>query len=1255
MKKKFLRRLLIIIILLIVNNMNTTDAVSSTSEDSNIVNSEEIAYSILNFGADQTGNEDCTDAILEALSVYDELYFPEGKYRISEPLKIDKSIKWIGENAEIILDDSQFNGASIEQPSTFILMFKNNVDLEGIDFICQSHNNEAYADGETIVENYKYARIAIKIVGGIDHKIKNCNFYISNYSDDVPARISGIWFQFDTKTDNEENEENRKIIIEDCIISNQATGWKTGQSCVWVTGNAKDVDIINCTIEKKHIGDTVVFWGWPNATNVEGEAQKQKIENINIDNCIFNITDDKSQMGAACVNFGNEVDGTEFSTINIKNTNFNVGKGLKRPCIGMSSCSGITVNLENCNFIKKECEYKEDGSIDTLDKLNVFFIATDDCEAELNNCKIENLLTVTNLSERSYNIKNSSEMKFNNCEVLTRTFIYSYVTSSFNNCSFTTTRVDPDNGIMKKIKFYLGNELTETNDDKKIIKNNPNKFENCIFNCPTQISGNVSAIGCSFKYPMDICFLEKSDEFRKNDNIKIEDCNFDDTFNIKTDYAVNNIQIQNNTFVKGVNYSIKNDDNTYHTNQYDDLNILLNSNGQIGYVNLDGTRLNFVNQNVKGKVEVEKTGENLKLGEGTFYYEDKPLSRVEIAISVNEDIRTLDPVTLDLVTRYEEGDLIASDITNEEGKITFDDLYLGKYMVKEIKTIDDYVLDKEEHNVELTESEDSRVYEVVRLKNNLKKGNLEFTQLDLMNGKVIPNTIIEVYTENNELVFSGKTDENGKVIIEGMKVGKYYIKEKKSAEGYLVSDEIITFEIKEDNETIKAEMKNIHISEGVLERHIDIISKEVLYSEIHKGNEGDNYTTNRKEFDGYDIVEENLPSNAEGKMEVDEIQVNYYYIRKATVVVRYIDKTTGREIEQKTINGHEGDKYRTEEKQIPYYKLIDKTDNTEGEMKVDKIEQEDGTEIINSEILVNYYYEPLKFNLKVDKKISKIEVNGIEKAITDGELENIKIDKDKLNTETIKVEYLIEVINNGEISGKATLIEKIPEGFEMKSIDNEEWKIENEVAKIEIDSIEPEEEKEYKVVLEWKKGENNIGTKENIAYVDEIENVAQYKEITEEDNTDGATLVLSITVDKELVIENYEKTEENKVKYIERIKPETTIEEFLNSIKTNGTVEVYQENTQITDFRRKIATGLTIKIAWETDEETYTLVVTGDLNGDGEMGDIDLLRLVRYNAGLDTNLSGAYLKASDIYKDGACADNKDLLKIARVLAGLEGL
>ena len=60
--------------------------------------------------------------------------------------------------------------------------------------------------------------------------------------------------------------------------------------------------------------------------------------------------------------------------------------------------------------------------------------------------------------------------------------------------------------------------------------------------------------------------------------------------------------------------------------------------------------------------------------------------------------------------------------------------------------------------------------------------------------------------ENDELVFSGRTNEEGKIVIEELEYGKYYILEKEAPAGYLLNEEKMDFEIKEDGEIVKAVM-----------------------------------------------------------------------------------------------------------------------------------------------------------------------------------------------------------------------------------------------------------------------------------------------------------------------------------------------------------------------------------------------------------------------------------------------------------------
>ena len=193
---------------------------------------------------------------------------------------------------------------------------------------------------------------------------------------------------------------------------------------------------------------------------------------------------------------------------------------------------------------------------------------------------------------------------------------------------------------------------------------------------------------------------------------------------------------------------------------------------------------------------------------------------------------------------------------------------MGIYYIKELQTLKGYILDNKEYKIELTYKDQytSVVTNKINLNNYLEKGKVEFTKTDLINGEVIPNTIIEIYTDNDKLIFTGKTDRNGKIVINNLKLGKYYILEKEAATGYTITDEKVYFEIKKNGEIVKAEMKDKPIT-GTLEfTKTDVSTSEALPNTlIEIYNEKDELI-----FSGR--TDEN------GKIIIPEIRYGKYYI-----------------------------------------------------------------------------------------------------------------------------------------------------------------------------------------------------------------------------------------------------------------------------------------------------------------------------------------------------------------------------------------
>ena len=275
------------------------------------------------------------------------------------------------------------------------------------------------------------------------------------------------------------------------------------------------------------------------------------------------------------------------------------------------------------------------------------------------------------------------------------------------------------------------------------------------------------------------------------------------------------------------------------------------------------------------------------------------------------------------------------------------------------------------------------------------------------------------------------------------------------------------------------------------------------------GNEGDNFTTEPKDVPGYDLVEE--PEQKDGTMTAEPIELIYYYRRPAKVIAKYFDNETKEEIatEEKQ-DGHQNDEYTTEAKDIKYYKLLETPSNANGTMTVTVTKDENGDDIVEDTTYVNYYYRKLDFNLSIDKKVASVTVNGNE-SIINGDLAKIEVYRKDFSTAKVEVKYTIKVTNNGELSGKANILEDIPTGMTMTADKNNGWDIKETTATRETKDLQPGESEEYVVTLDWENGANNIGMKENAASIISTENEAGYTEKDTTDNEDKADVIVAIS------------------------------------------------------------------------------------------------------------------------------------------------
>lgn len=220
----------------------------------------------------------------------------------------------------------------------------------------------------------------------------------------------------------------------------------------------------------------------------------------------------------------------------------------------------------------------------------------------------------------------------------------------------------------------------------------------------------------------------------------------------------------------------------------------------------------FENKPVKGEVEINKVGEKLVVENGTYNYEEIKLDGVTYELYANEDIYSADGTLI-----FKNKELVGTYKT-KDGYFKISNLYLGKYCLIETATANNHVIDSTKHCFELKYKD--QYTPIVSLdftfKNYLEKGTIDFTKTDLA-GNPLPNTKIQIFTNNdgeeNVLVFEGVTDENGKIIIDNLFVGKFKLIESEAPDGYILNPNPQEFEIKENGEIIKATMTNEQIVE----------------------------------------------------------------------------------------------------------------------------------------------------------------------------------------------------------------------------------------------------------------------------------------------------------------------------------------------------------------------------------------------------------------------------------------------------------
>ena len=249
----------------------------------------------------------------------------------------------------------------------------------------------------------------------------------------------------------------------------------------------------------------------------------------------------------------------------------------------------------------------------------------------------------------------------------------------------------------------------------------------------------------------------------------------------------------------------------------------------------------------------------------------------------------------------EQYDLVSDDVVNKDGKIKLGTIYViyeYRKVPSKIK-IEHKDIDADEDLVQV-ETRDGIVGNNYTTENKLDEINTEYDnkyelvlpEPDNKNGefkreeqtityyyqKRATNVIVKYVDIDTEEELANGEELVGKVDDEYSTIDKVEEINENSKNKYVL---VKTTENTEGNmtlDTIEVIYYYKKVEAQVIVKHVDeTTGEEIADREYLGGYVGDDYTTSSKEIDGYELVQNKIPENKDGKYEEETIVVTYYY------------------------------------------------------------------------------------------------------------------------------------------------------------------------------------------------------------------------------------------------------------------------------------------------------------------------------------------------------------------------------------------